>query len=229
MTAELQVQRAPDPMAILSRRLDDLLTLPDADAAEHLNAWMGALRRVEEVATVSYSHRVVIIRHFEERELWSRLIDPETELPFPNLTAWLSSGFLGCRRTNMEAHRDALSLHEIPASKLLGIEKENVKVLLQLSTQVRNQPDVLEAARTMDRDAFEEKVEVEHPQQHIERRTPMKFSPGRSWAKTIEEAIAWALEHDIAATRDEALLKMAETALNDWQVDEEIAQEAKTA
>lgn len=226
---ELLVRDAPEPMAILSRRLDDLLSLPDADAAEHLNSWMGALRRVEEVYTVSYGHRLVIIRHFTERELWSYLIDPETEMPFPNITAWLSSGFLGCRRTNMEAHRDALELHDVPASKLVSVSKDNIKVLKLLSTQVRNQPDVLEAARTLPRDEFEEKVEVEHPTQHIERRTPMKFTPGRSWARTIEKAIAWALEHDIAGTRDEALLKMAETALNDWQLDEELTEEEKTA
>jgi hypothetical protein len=221
----LQVRDAPDPPAILSSRLDDLLALPDADAAESLNAWMGALRRVEEVCAVSYGHRLVIIRHFEERSLWQHLTDPETELVFPTLTSWLSSGFIGCRRVNMEAHRDAQRLSDVPASHLLSVPKDNLKVLTQLSTAVRNQADVLEAARTMDRDAFEQKVEFEHPMQHLERRTPMKFSPGRSWAKTIEEAITWALEHDIAGTRDEALLKMAEVALNDWQMDEEIAKE----
>jgi len=226
---ELQVRDAPDPVTILSRRLDDMLTLPDAEAAQQLNTWMGALRRVEEVYTVSYGHRLVIIRHFEERDLWQHLIDPETELPFPTLTAWLSSGFIGCRRVNMEAHRDAQKLHDVPASHLLSVPKDNLKVLAQLSTQVRNKPDVLEAARTMDRDAFEEKVEIEHPQQHIERRTPMKFTPGRSWAKDIEGTIAYALEHDIAGTRDEALWKMAETARNQWELDEELEREGPAA
>jgi hypothetical protein len=50
----------------------------------------------------------------------------------------------------------------------------------------------------------------------------MRFSPGRSWSKVIEEAISYALEHGIADTRDEALLRAMETALNEWKLEEEI-------
>ena len=50
----------------------------------------------------------------------------------------------------------------------------------------------------------------------------MRFSPGRSWSKDIEEAIVYALVNDIAGTRDEALWRMAETALDTWKLDEEI-------
>lgn len=218
----IQVHHAPGPLAILSTNLDELLALSDPDAAESLNAWMAALKRVEEVYEVSYGQRLVIIRNFEERSLWRYLTDPDTDLPFPNLTAWLSSGFIGCRRTNMDAHKDALMLSDVPAVKLIDVPRETIKVLKKLSTDVRNDAGVLEAARRMGTEDFEEKIEKEHPNQCIERRQPMRFSPGRSWARTIEEAITYALEHDIAGTRDEALLRMAETSLNDWRLDEEI-------
>lgn len=206
----------------LNQSLASLIALPDAEAATALNDRMGTLKRIEELYEVSYSERVVIIREFELRRLWTYLIDEEVGQPFATLTAWLSSGFLGCRRVNMEAHRDIKHLADVPAEKLIDVKKGNLKLLTQLSTAVRNQPDVLEAARTMPREAFEEKVEIEHPQQHIETRKPMRFTPGRSWARKIEEAIAYALEHDIAGSRDEALLRMAETALDEWYLDEEL-------
>jgi hypothetical protein len=218
------VRRAPGPLAILSANLDDLICLPDPEAAESLNAWMGALKRVEEVYEVSYGQRLVIIRHFEERGLWRHLTDPDTDLPFPNLTAWLSSGFIGCRRVNMEAHKDAQALADIPPEKLIDVPKDNIKVLKQVSTAVRNLPDVLEAARTGD-DRLLKKLEREHPAQHIETRKPLRFNPGRTGAGIVEEMIAFALENDIAGSRDEAIVMAAETALDQWKLDIELRSE----
>lgn len=223
----LQVQHALNTLRVISLTLPDLIRLPDPEAAEALNQRMSLLDMVEKAAEVSYSQRVVIIREFELRQLWQYLTDPLVGEPFPHLTAWLSSGFIGCRRTNMEAHTDLKKLADVPAEKLIDVPKGNIKVLTQLSTAVRNQPDVLEAAKTMPREAFEEKVEKEHPLQHIERRQPMKFSPGRSWAKDIEATIAAAMEHNIAGSRDEALWKMAVSALEMWKLDGMIPEEVE--
>jgi len=217
----LQVRRAPSPLTILSANLDELLGLADPEAAESLNVWMAALRRVEEVFEVSYGQRLVIIRHFEQRSLWKYLTDPDTDLPFPNLTAWLSSGFIGCRRVNMDAHRDARALADVPPEKLIDVPKSSIKVLKQVSTEIRNLPDVLEAARRGD-DSLLEKLEAEHPQQHIEGRKPLRFNLGRSQAKTVEKWIAYAIEHDVAATREEAIERACEMALYDVELDEEL-------
>jgi hypothetical protein len=67
-----------------------------------------------------------------------------------------------------------------------------------------------------------EKVEREQPHQHIETRHLLRFNPGRSGAKIVEEMICWALEHDIAGTRDEALVRAAESALNEWKLELEL-------
>lgn len=217
-----QVRRAPGTLTILSASLDDLLQLADPEAAESLNQWMGALKRVEEVYEVSYGQRLVIIRHFEERSLWRHLIDPDTDLAFPNLTAWLSSGFVGCRRVNMEAHRDAQALSDLPSGKLIYVPKGSVKVLKLLSTSVRNDPEVLEAARTMKPEEFEAKVERDHPMQHIESRRAVRFSLGRSQAKTVEKWIAYALEHDVAGSREEAIERACEVAMHDAELNEEL-------
>lgn len=217
----LQVRHAPGPLAILSSNLDELLALADPEAAESLNAWMGALRRVEEAYTVSYGQRLVIIRNFEERGLWRHLTDPDTDRPFPNLTAWLSSGFIGCRRVNMDAHRDSHALADVPPKNLIDVPKSSIGVLKQLSTAVRGLPDVLEAAKGGDEKLIE-KIEAEYPDQHLEQRKFLRFNPGRAGAKAVEEAIAWALDHDIAGSRDEALVFAAETALNQWKLEVEL-------
>ena len=113
-------------------------------------------------------------------------------------------------------------LADVPSANLIDIPKSTIKVLMQLSTAVRNQPDILAAAKALAPNEFLEKVEKEQPNQHIEARKVMRFSPGRSWSKVIEEAISYALEHGIADTRDEALLRAMETALNEWKLEEEI-------
>lgn len=211
-------------MKLALANLSDIICLPDVEAADALNKRMGILDEIHRLHERSFVERGIIIREFERRHLWSHLIDPDTDQPFPNLTAWLScENFLGCRRTNFEAKRTLAMLEDVPPSKLIDIPKGNLHTLTQLSTSVRNQPDVLEAARTMPREAFEEKVEKEHPTQHIEARRSLRFSPGRSGAKVVEEWITYALEHDLAGTRDEALVRACEMALNDARLDEELA------
>ena len=147
---------------LLRVHLSDLIALPDPEAAVELDARMDAWTTIDKLHERSFVERGIIIREFERRQLWKHLTDPETGHSFPNLTAWLScENFLGCRRTNFEAKRTLAMLEDVPPAKLIDIPKGNLHTLTQLSTAVRNQPDVLEAARTMPREAFEEKVEKE--------------------------------------------------------------------
>jgi hypothetical protein len=220
----MQVRHAPGPFDIVLTNLADLIRLPDERAAVLLDQRLAAFEKIDEIYERSYGERLNIVRQFETRKLWQYLGDPDTGLPFPNLTAWLScSRFLGCRRVNFEAKRDGAMLADVEPQKLIDVPKGNIKVLTQLSTAVRNDPAVLEAARTMPQAKFEEKVEREHPTQHIVARKPMVFRLGRSDSRAVEDAIEWALEHDIAGSREEALVRMAEAALNEWKLDDELA------
>lgn len=219
---DLQVQ-ARTSYEIASTNLSDLLAMPDPEAAEALNTRMGALDHIQRIHERSYSERGIIAREFERRNLWAHLIDPLTEQPFTTFTAWMTcDDFLGCRRTNFEAKKDMEMLQDVPTAKLIDVPKGNLKVLTQLSTAVRNDPGILEAAKTLPPNEFLEKVEKEQPHQHIEAKRVLRFSPGRSWAKVIEETIDYAIENGIAGNRDEALLRMAETSLNEWKLEEEI-------
>ena len=220
-----QVRDALAELRIISLTLPDLIALPDPEAAVALNQRIALLDMVEEAAKVSYSQRMVIIREFELRKLWQYLTDPLVGQTFSCLTAWLSSGFIGCRRTNMEAHRDAKDLADMAPGKLIDVPKGTIKVLRLVSTEVRNRPDVVEAARTMPTEKFEEKIEAEHPSQHLEARRPLRFRLGRSQARAVEEWIAWALEHDVAGTREEALVWACEEALENALIDEKLGAE----
>lgn len=111
---------------------------------------------------------------------------------------------------------------DVPSMNLLGVTKENLHTLAGLSTSVRNLPDVLEAARTLSAVKFEEKIDKEHPDQHVDPRKPLQFNPGRAGHKIVEEMIAWAVEHDIAGSRDEAIVMAAETALDQWKLEVEL-------
>lgn len=217
--------RARTPMEIVSTNLSDLIALPDPEAAEALNTRMAALDQIHRIHERSYSERGIIAREFEVRRLWAHLLDPETGFPFPHLTAWMEGGFLGCRRVSFEAKTDMLLLKDISADKLIDVPKGNIKLLTQLSTAVRNDPAILAAAKTLTQDQFLEKLDKEQPSQHIEQRKALRFNPGRSGAKVVEEMIAWALDHDIAGSRDEALVRAAETALCQWGLEREMPEE----
>src|ERR1700728_2289002 len=147
--------------------LSDLIALPDPEAAEAMNNRMAVLDQIHRIHERSYAERGIIAREFERRQLWAHLIDPDTGQAFPSFTAWMSCGdFMGCRRTNFEAKADIKALEgDVPAHKLMDVPKDNIKVLKGLSTSVRQQEDVINAARTMDNDQFLRKVEKEHPHQ----------------------------------------------------------------
>lgn len=214
--------RARTSLEVVRGDLLAIIGLPDPEAADALNIRFSAWMQVEKR---SYAERGIICREFDRRELWRHLTDPDTGLPLPNFSAWMScSLFLGCRRTNFEAKADVLALADVPDEQLLGVEKENLKVLKLLSTAVRNDPDVLEAARTLPREAFEEKVEREQPHQHIEARKTLRFTPERSGAAVIEDWIAFALDTDMAGSRDEAIVRACEIALSSARAEESDAE-----
>jgi hypothetical protein len=219
----LQVH-ARTPLEMVTVPLSEIIALPDPEAAEALNARMIGLAQVDRLHALAPAERIIICRTFEERSLWRHLTDPETDMAFPNITAWLSSGFLGCRRVAMEAHKLGQKLADVQPMKLLGVTKDNLHTLVGLSTAVRNDPGVITAAKTLDNIEFEKKIAEDHPDQHLDPRGRLlRFRPGRKGAQIIEEAIEYALEHDIAGTRDEALVRAFETAMNEWKLEDELA------
>lgn len=210
------------PFEIVSTNLETLIALPDPEAAERLTERIMAWNMVDELHKHSYVERGLIAVQFETKKLWQYTIDPETGEHFPNFSAWMSCPeILGCRRTNFEAKKDLLLLSDVPTAKLIDVPKENIKVLTQLSTAVRNDPGILEAAKGP-ADKFLEKVEKEQPLQHIESRRPLLLKPGRSDRKAIDLWVEYAIQHDLAGNLTEAIVRACETALYQAQLDEEL-------
>jgi hypothetical protein len=213
--SNLQVQNA---LGIVLVDIDDLISLPDQQAAEALNLRLGAFEYLERLYKGSFSERTRIVRNFETRSLWKYLIDPDTGYAFPNMTAWLScSSFLGCRRTNFEALRMGKMLADVPDDKLVDIPKENMNMLAHLSTAVRTDPVIIEAARKQEPSDFEGFVEKNYPHQHIERRAPWTIRPGRSERKVIDKWVERAIRDGIAGSTTEAIVRACEIA--DYQAD----------
>lgn len=220
----LQVQVAPDPLAILAVNLSDVLALPDAEAAIALNDRALLHAKIERLYTLSFAEVGIIAREVERRHLYRHLINSDTGKPFVYFNDWTKAiNSIACRRTIFAAKRVIAKLEDVPPEKLVDIPPSNLYTMTQLSTAVRNDPAILEAARTLPREQFEEKVEREQPLQHISPLSPLRFHANRPDRKIVEETITWALNHDIAATRDEAFVRACETALNSWQLDDELA------
>jgi len=59
-------------------------------------------------------------------------------------------------------------LQDVPKSDLLEIPRMNLEVLKSVSTSVRSQPEVLEAAKTLSEAEFVAHLQVTQPTQHIE-------------------------------------------------------------
>lgn len=207
-------------LTVVSPDLPSLIQLPDERAAVALNDRIIAWNVIDEAHERSYAERGLIAIQFEKRSLWQYLEDPDTQTPFANMTAWMScSRFLGCRRTNYESKRDMELLQDVPTDKLLDVKKSNLKVLQQLSTSVRNDPSVLEAAKT---DKLLETIERDHPNQHIQTRKPIRINPERDGAAAIDKWVTYALEHDMAGSQTEAIVRACEMALHDAELDDEL-------
>jgi hypothetical protein len=110
-------------------------------------------------------------------------------------------GYASC----FAAMRDMEELKDMPAEALNNVPQSNFSTLRQLSTAVRNDPSVIQAAQTQQADKFINTVKQMHPNQHLESRKPIRFVADESQAKEIEETLALAMERG-AINRTEALL-----------------------
>jgi hypothetical protein len=214
--------------SLSSKRLEDLVRLPDEDAARELQCRLAGIERVEELHERSYAEILVIAGEFDKRKLWQCVENPVSGEPFNSWSAWATAAGPRCRRVMMEAKRDASALSDVPTTSLIGVSKDNIKVLKQLSTKVRNEPQILEAAKTLPADQFIAKIETEKPDQHIESRQWFRAHLERSVFEKAEKLIAFAIESGRADTRAEAVERIFDTAEDEW-VNEGLQQAAAGA
>lgn len=198
--------------AILAPDWNTVRDLPIPEAADAVRGILGSLDTAEKQVFAIRGMALIVI---EERKLW--------EGQAPSMGQWIkmiAPNSWGECYAAMRTVKELLP--DIPLDDMQEMKRCTLEEVKRLSSAVRRDSQVIESAKTLPLNEFLEKVEKDHPHQHVESRRPLRFSPGRSGVKLVEEAIAWALDHDIAGTRDEAIVKMAETAIHEWQLEDEL-------
>jgi hypothetical protein len=182
------------------------------------------LSQMDRSEKVSYARKgqicLEIMKSLKHRER----IDPETGEAC-SLASWIRLAAPWSYTTCFAAMRDCETLSDLPAEELASIPQSNIAVLKQLSTAVRTQPAVIQAAQTKRSDDFIEQIKKDFPLQHLETRTTLRFVADQTQEYEIEKAISKALERG-AMSRTEALCDMAINYCADALL-EELAKESK--
>lgn len=196
--------------SITPHRMVEILNLPDDQAEAVL---FDRLRHLDRQDKLSYAERGLICRQVQNYMLHKKRDDPETGNPC-TFTRWVRLSSPWSYATVHKAMRDVEALKDVPAEDVAEIPPSNFPVMLQLSTEVRNDPQVLEAAKTQHTEELVEHIRTHHPSQHIEHRKLLRFKPEESAAQKIEEALEEA-ERRGARNREEALEWVSGWAM-DW-------------
>jgi hypothetical protein len=197
---------------------EDLAATADAQAERSI---FQKLRAIDDSERKSHAQKGILGRAVRDQELWRHRQDPTTGLPCRSWSRWVRVACPYGYSSVMGAVGDMDELKDVPESDLTQIRSSNFPTMLQLSTATRTKAHVLEAAKSMPNDAFVAHIRHTEPDQHIESKVAMKFSPEASAAKVINEALDAAIEHG-ARTRDDALEMVCVNALQDWRIEQEV-------
>ena len=199
-------------------RMTELMAMPDEESEPIL------FNRLQEIAhgwELSYLECGLICRAVDAYLLWEHHIDAETDQPCDSFSRWIH---ICCPRSYSSVYaamRDVEALQDIPEQQLAKVQTANVGTLKQLSTAVRNDPKVLEAAQTQRNDQFVDHIREHHPEQAIEHRRLLRFQLEDSAAERVEAVIETAIRKG-AKNWSEALEMIAEEAADVWRVEAEI-------
>lgn len=184
--------------------------LPDDEAA------IQADQRLSELETAyrrNFVERGILLLTCRQRRLWTLIVDPVTALPFHSFEAWVVRRTNHSRSDCYAALRAVEELKDIPAEELADIPRTNIEELRKLSTAVRRDPQVLEAARSQSKDGFLAHIEKNHPDQHPERTKELAIKCPRSQYDAITAALDVAMTYYSVSTYADAL----EAIVAEWK------------
>jgi len=192
---------------------------PDLDARARESLIFARLQAWDK-AILSRTEIGILCREVRDTPLWQCRCE--------SFESWMSLAAPRARSTAYQYLREVTELQDIPDEHLSQIRGENVDTVMHLSTAVRAEPEVLEAAKTQKADEFVEHIQKTHPDQHVEHRKTMKFRPAESAAKVIENVLAEAMDHG-ASNRDDALELAMQTAHEAWQMESQLDARVRAA
>lgn len=158
---------------------------PDLDIAllstatlEDCKSLLVAIAKVEERGFI---WRGIVLREIERRELWRE--------GYTSMKDFLCHGSPYSARDGYAALAAAEELKDVPVVDLANMPRCNVETLKHLSSTVRSQPEVVEAAKSLSEDDFVAHIQEHHPTQRIEHRKRLIFRPTESQKSVIERVL----------------------------------------
>ena len=173
---------------------------PDLDSAARESLIFARLQAWDK-AILSRTEIGILCREVRDTPLWQCRCE--------SFESWMSLAAPRARSTAYQYLREVTELQDIPDEHLSQIRGENVDTVMHLSTAVRAEPEVLEAARTQKAKEFIGTIRRDHPEQHISRRSRYRLNPTEEQKAEIEEAVELAIERGDANTREEAIFMWA--------------------
>ena len=147
----------------------------------------------DEQERLRYAEVGLMVLTVEQGELWKLRTDPQTDYPCRSLNRWIQIACPYAHSTVYAALRDVKELQDVPTADLAQISQSNMRTMRQLSTKVRNDPKVLEAAKTGRTDALVSLVKANFPQQHLEGEKYLRFTLNETRMADVQEAIRKAM------------------------------------
>lgn len=188
-----------------------------AARAEELDRRM---RLLDSQYKTNFVDRGLLLEEFERDQLWKFLYDPFTQANYESFNRWLQDAAPWSERDCRYALGAVKQLKDVPADDLRQMPRVNVEVMKSLSSSVRTQPEVIQAAKTLPEQQFIEQIQKTHPDQHVEPRKAIRLV--KSASEVVERAIRLAMAVEGIESRDEALEAIAVSYIQDHeQVDEQ--------
>ena len=180
-------------MNITEASLIHLRQQSDDFAARFLDARM---RELEEVWKHGFVERGLILLEMEQRMLWQFLTDPQTGKTYHSFERWIITAAPQSRSDAYAALRVVKELRDIPREHLGEMTRCNVDLLRKVSSSIRIQPDVIEAAKELSLKDLTRHINQTYPGQHLS-------EVGDS---EVDEAIKLAIElEDGCDTREDVI------------------------
>ncbi len=170
---------------VTSARMDEILQLPDIEAEEII---FNRLQYIDKMEKLTWGEVGIFCRAVKAYEWHLQRTDPATQQPC-SWHLWVCLAAPWSHSKVFDAVRDVEDLKDISDEHLVDIPKSTMKVMKDISTQVRKDPKVLSGAKSKSTDDFVEQIRTDHPEQHIEHQKPLRFNPPESDKQTIIEIL----------------------------------------
>lgn len=172
------------------------------------------MQQIDASWRVSFGEAGLICRLVHQNMLWRYRQDPETGMPCGTFEEWVRISAPWSRAKVYEAKKmvDAL-WGDVPEEKLRIMPRSTMIELVRFSSEVRQDPRVVDAAISMSPQKFVEVVRDAYPEQHAESITVFRVTLSREGKKIVDEALEKMMSEEMASNRGEALERMAVLAI----------------